>query len=104
MLVFQSFCNFKFSMLCCIPSRVLVKDDPSSALVLGDADLLDGVGGEWMGRWDQWGLSAVAELVSDVADLSWGAVGKSESVDEGEEVPGVILMGRLKHHKIMFWS
>lgn len=65
---------------------ILLPDDAPSTLLLSDADLLDGVGGEGMGCWDERGFSAVAILISDIANLSestfreWEAVGKSTQV------------------------
>lgn len=59
-----------------------VEGDALGALLLGDADLLDGVSGEGVGGGQQRGLGPVAELVSNEGDHGDGAVRKGEA--EGE--------------------
>lgn len=57
-----------------------VESDALSALLLCDADLLQGVGrqGVWCGQ--QWGLGLVASLVSNEGDHGGGAIGECEAV------------------------
>lgn len=55
------------------------------ALLLGDANLLDGMGRERVGRRDQRGLGTVAVLISHVVDLSYCAVREGEPVEERRE-------------------
>ena len=59
---------------------ILLEDDAPRSLLLGDADLLDGVGRERVGSWQQRGLGPETSLVSDVANLSEGAVREREPV------------------------
>merc|ERR1712212_405266 len=57
-----------------------LEGDSPGALLLGDSDLLYGVGGEGVGGGDQGGLSTEPELVGDVTNLG------DASVREGEPV------------------
>ena len=64
------------------PSALFVKGDASRALLLADADLFQGVGGERVRRGDQRGLCAVTSLVSEEPDLSDSAVREGEPVEK----------------------
>ena len=60
---------------------ILLEDDAPSTLVLGDADLFNGVGGERVSRGEQRRLGLETVLVSNVGDLSEGAVREGEPVE-----------------------
>lgn len=56
-----------------------IEGDALSTLLLGDADLLQGMCGEGMGGGEQIGLGLVAGLVSNEGDHGDGAVRKGEA-------------------------
>ncbi|MPC64797.1 hypothetical protein E2C01_058918 [Portunus trituberculatus] len=49
------------------------------ALALGEADLFDGVGGEWVRRGDERGIRAVAILVSHIGDTAGASLREGEA-------------------------
>lgn len=63
-----------------------VEGDALSALLLGDAKLLQGVSGHWVGGGQQRGLGLVACLVSNEANHGNGAVGEGEAEGENNTV------------------
>lgn len=58
-----------------------LESDALGSLLLGYADLFQGVGWERVGRGQQWGFGAVASFVSDEGDHSDGAVGEGEAAE-----------------------
>lgn len=59
-----------------------IEGDAEGPLLLSEANLLDGVDGERVGRGDEGGLGLEAEFVGDVADFSDGPIGKREPKGE----------------------
>lgn len=66
------------------PLILFVEGDASAALLLSEPDLLDGVGGEWVGRGDERGLGAETVLVGNIAYLSEAAFREGEAVEGGK--------------------
>ena len=56
-----------------------LEGDTSGALLLGDAELFNGVGWERVGCGQQWRFRAETSFVSDEGDDSEGAVRKGEA-------------------------
>lgn len=75
----------KESLKAAYSETTIIVLDPTGAFLLGESNLLEGVG--WHGWCDreEWGLGAVSILISDEADLSQGAVREGEPVWGGRE-------------------
>lgn len=66
-------------------SALLFEDHPGGALLLGESDLVEGVGGEGVGGGEEVGLGLEAVLVGGVGDLGDGAVGEGEPGRKGRK-------------------
>lgn len=62
------------------------RDDASQALLLGDANLFDGVDGEWVGRGDEKLPEVVAIFIGNEVSFNVATIRECESVGSRERV------------------